>query len=364
MRYILDSGKANDLLLYWASGYDLDIFTFFFWNSGTTEQQSLNGIFRSILHQYLSKRPEQLESILPREYDLVYSRQAFKQDVPNIRWTTTMLQSAFEKLIESTTHRRLCLFIDGLDEYEGDHTAIANFLMKIGMHQHMKICVSGRPRIEFEKVFRLCPILRLQDLTKNDISIYVKDRLGASERWLVLCKGQPDDAKKMTEDIVKMANGVFLWVKLVLNSLIKGLDLDDDFEDLAKRLRCLPRGLEELYSHMLKTIDPPFYLEEAAMLFEILQTARKCQEIAMIETGGEEWSGGVMSLAALALADRKNLKSLSQIESMESIDGLMTSLCQQTENRLRSRCMGLLEVTGAHWKSAENRSVSYIQAIQ
>ncbi|KAH8751795.1 hypothetical protein F5882DRAFT_445374 [Hyaloscypha sp. PMI_1271] len=269
------------------------------------EQRSLLGIFRSILHQNLSKYPQQVELILPREYDLVYKRQAFRQDVPDIRWTVATLQSAFEKLIESATQRRLCLFIDGLDEYEGDHTAMARFLTKLGKHEHVEICISSRPLFEFENVFRSCPTLRLQDLTRSDISIYVKDRLGASERWTVLYGQQPDHARKLIEDAVKMANGVFLWVKLVLNSLIKGLDLDDDFEDLLKRLRRLPRGLEELYSHMLKTIDPPFYLEEAAMFFEILRTARQGQRMAMIEIGGDEWSGGVMSLATLALADRK-----------------------------------------------------------
>ncbi|KAI1377629.1 hypothetical protein F4677DRAFT_42993 [Hypoxylon crocopeplum] len=360
MRYILDNGKAYELLRRWAPESELDTFTFFFWNSGTIEQRSLLGIYRSILHQYLSKHPEKIELILPHEYDSFYSRQAFRQDVPEIRWTIATLQNAFEILIESAAPRRLCLFIDGLDEYEGDHAAMAQFLMKIGTHEHVKICVSSRPWLEFEKVFKSCPTLRLQDLTKSDISIYVDDRLGANERWAILYEAQPDDARNLIQDIVKMANGVFLWVKLVLNSLLKGLDLDDDFEDLSKRLRCLPAGLEQLYSHMLKTIDPPFYLEEAAMFFETLRTARQAQEMSTIQTGGEEWSGGVMSLAALALTDRKNVKLLSQYDSMNPRDGFLRSLCRQTENRLKSRCMGLLEINGPQWKAPENHTVSYI----
>jgi len=172
MRYILDSGKAYKSLREWASGHDLDIFTFFFWNSGTIEQRSLLGIFRSILHQNLSKYPEQINLILPREYDLVYRRQAFRQDVPDIRWTTAILQSAFEKLIELATPRRLCLFIDGLDEYEGDHTAIARLLTKIGEHEHVKICISSRPLLQFEKVFTLCPTLRLQ-VSPNSLAYFL-----------------------------------------------------------------------------------------------------------------------------------------------------------------------------------------------
>ncbi|KAM6524332.1 hypothetical protein FSOLCH5_004933 [Fusarium solani] len=222
---------------------------------------------------------------------------------------------------------------------------MARFLVKVGAHSHVKICVSSRPWLQIENVFKSCPTLRLQDLTKNDIFVYVEDRLSANENWTALCAGQPSEATKVIKEIVATANGVFLWVKLLLNSLIKGLDLDDDFEDVAKRLRCLPRGLEDLYSHMLKTIDPPFYLEEAAMFFEILRTARQSQELAMTKTGGDEWSGGVMSITTLALADRKNHKLFGQNDSVDSSKGFITSLCRKTDNRLKSRCMGLLENT-------------------
>ncbi|KAH7237239.1 hypothetical protein B0J15DRAFT_431084 [Fusarium solani] len=360
IRYILDSGRAYEFLGRWASGHDLEVFSFFFWNSGTPEQRSLLGIFRSILHQYLSKYPEQLQTILSCAYDDVSRYQVFKQHTPNISWTVGKLEDAFEKLIKSTSHQRLCLFIDGLDEYQGDHAAMARFLVKVGTHSHVKICVSSRPWLQIENVFKSCPTLRLQDLTKNDIFVYVEDRLSANENWTALCAGQPSEATKVIKEIVATANGVFLWVKLLLNSLIKGLDLDDDFEDVAKRLRCLPRGLEDLYSHMLKTIDPPFYLEEAAMFFEILRTARQSQELAMTKTGGDEWSGGVMSITTLALADRKNHKLFGQNDSVDSSKGFITSLCRKTDNRLKSRCMGLLEVNGAHRKPYENHTVSYI----
>ncbi|RMJ07602.1 hypothetical protein CDV36_012796 [Fusarium kuroshium] len=360
IRYILDSGRAYELLGRWASGHDLEVFSFFFWNSGTPEQRSLLGIFRSILHQYLSKYTDQLKTILPCAYDDVSRCQVFKQQTPNLSWTAGKLEDAFERLIKSTSHKRLCLFIDGLDEYQGDHAAMARFLVKVGTHSHVKICVSSRPWLQIENVFKSCPTLRLQNLTKNDIFVYVEDRLNANENWNALHAAQPSEATKIIKEIVTTANGVFLWVKLLLNSLIKGLDLDDDFEDVAKRLRCLPRGLEELYSHMLKTIDPPFYLEEAAMFFEILRTARQSQELATIETGGDEWSGGVMSITTLALADRKNQKSFGQDDPVDSSKDFLTSMCRKTDNRLKSRCMGLLEVNGAHRKPYELHTVSYI----
>lgn len=353
MRYILDSGRASHFLERWADGHELEIVTFFFWASGTLQQRSLLGIFRSMLYQYLQNHPDEIQKILPEAYDLASRDHAFKE-MQSITWTTPMLEKAFENMIVSTKQRRLCLFIDGLDEYEGDHAAMARFLIKIGKYEHVKICVSSRPWLQIENVFKSCPALRLQDLTENDIFIYVEDRLSANAQWSTLCEKQPDEMTKVIKEIVRTANGVFLWVKLILNSLIKGLDLDDDFEDLTKRLRCLPQGLDELYSHMLKTIDPPFYFEEAAMFFEILRTARQRYERAVADTHD------VMSLVTLALADRKNYSVLSQLDSNVSDDAFLTTLCFKTESRLKSRCMGLLEVNGRDSKPIQFHRVSYI----
>jgi hypothetical protein len=312
-----------------------------------------------MLYQYLQNHPDEIEKILPEAYDLASRDHAFNEMQP-ITWTGPVLEKAFENMIVSTKQRRLCLFIDGLDEYEGDHAAMARFLVKIGKYEHVKICVSSRPWLQIENVFKSCPALRLQDLTENDIFVYVEDRLSANAQWSTLCEKQPDEMTKVIKEIVRTANGVFLWVKLILNSLIKGLDLDDDFEDLTKRLRCLPQGLDELYSHMLKTIDPPFYFEEAAMFFEILRTARQRYEFTVADSQRDEWSSDVMSLLTLALADRKNYNVLSQPDSTVSDDAFLTTLCFKTESRLKSRCMGLLEVNGGDSKAIQFHRVSYI----
>ncbi|KAK3381264.1 hypothetical protein B0H63DRAFT_198516 [Podospora didyma] len=363
MRYIIDSDRRDDLLRCWASGRDLDIFTFFFWKSGTASQRSLQGILRSILYQYLSKYPDQTRAIFPEQYDGLYRKQAFSQTLRSTytQWNMKTLESAFEKMVELASERKFCLFVDGLDEYEGDHTRIAEFLVKVtAEHDHVKICASSRPWVEFENIFKGYPTLRLQDLTKTDIEIYISGRLNVSKAFVVLQEKQPHEAKKLISSIVKMASGVFLWVKLVLNSLLKGLDLDDDFEDLTNRLRCLPRGLEELYTHILKTIDPPFYLEEAAMTFELLRTVRQHENLATIQTRDDEWSGGVMSLEALALADRKNTKVLHNGSSCVDPREFLTTLCLQTERRLKSRCMGLIEVSGHKGELPQHHTVSYI----
>jgi hypothetical protein len=51
----------------------------------------------------------------------------------------------------------------------------------------------------------------------------------------------------LVEEIVEKANEVFLWVKLVVQSLLAGLGNRDSITDLQRRLRELPSDLEKLY---------------------------------------------------------------------------------------------------------------------
>lgn len=75
-----------------------------------------------------------------------------------------------------------------------------------------------------------------------------------------------------------MADGVFLWVALALQSLRNGLAQGDSVWELGKRLRALPRDLKDLYAAMWKRLgdDEPLYRRDAAMY---LNTVLACQLI-------------------------------------------------------------------------------------
>jgi hypothetical protein len=59
------------------------------------------------------------------------------------------------------------MFVDGLDEYQGDHSAIAKLFIEVTNSNHVKVCVSSRPLaplLVFDKAFRNFPGLSLQIL--------------------------------------------------------------------------------------------------------------------------------------------------------------------------------------------------------
>ena len=100
-----------------------------------------------------------------------------------------------------------------------------------------------------------CPGLRLDDLTRNDIMRYVRDKLEGNGTFRNLRCREGDKCDVLVDEVVEKAHGVFLWVFLVVRSLTLGLANADRIVDLQRRLRSLPDDLEEYLQHVLDTID-------------------------------------------------------------------------------------------------------------
>jgi hypothetical protein len=86
---------------------------------------------------------------------------------------------------------KICLFIDALDEYEGDHLEVGELLKLVAGHKSVKVCVSSRPLLVFDRAFNSFPGLMLQNLTHGDINKYVRNRLSANGQMLELDYEEP-----------------------------------------------------------------------------------------------------------------------------------------------------------------------------
>jgi hypothetical protein len=74
MRHIFDSPQTREPLTEWTQGQSLQTAGFFFWNSGTPEQRSHEGILRSLLHQGLSAQRDLIHLVLPKQSESLYSQ--------------------------------------------------------------------------------------------------------------------------------------------------------------------------------------------------------------------------------------------------------------------------------------------------
>ncbi|KAF2176228.1 hypothetical protein K469DRAFT_514828, partial [Zopfia rhizophila CBS 207.26] len=65
---------------------------------------------------------------------------------------------------------RFCFFIDGLDEYEGDSTEIAEYLQDLALSHGIKLYGSSRPWSAFARAFGDTDFrLKVGDLIKDDM---------------------------------------------------------------------------------------------------------------------------------------------------------------------------------------------------
>ena len=98
-----------------AAGSKLITGCFFFWYLGTPEQKTYEGLTRTLLHHILESDSSLIPQLLPEMWQDVTESDT---DPPLTLPTFAETQAAFERL--SRMPVKVCLFIDGLDEYSGD----------------------------------------------------------------------------------------------------------------------------------------------------------------------------------------------------------------------------------------------------
>jgi len=164
------------------------------------------------------------------------------------------VQSAFSRLLQCTAlyqDARVFLFIDGLDEYEetlqDDFKAMVQLLLGWTQTapQAVKLCVSSREENVFMNFFADDKRLRLQDLTLPDMRLYVQDKLQELN---------PDHLDRVIRVITEKANGIFLWVALVVKSIRARLEDGCGVDLIEAEVDSLPDELEGLFQHLLDTI--------------------------------------------------------------------------------------------------------------
>jgi hypothetical protein len=343
MKYISEEKrKLERHLKTWVGGLPLSIVTFFFWNGGSKAQRSQEGLFRSLLHQVLRTQRKLIRTILPDQW------QEFHRDAKDgvssntrVTWSLSVLEKAFTAFVEQTSvHTKQFLLVDGLDEYEGNHAALAEMFKKLAKSSGVKMCLASRPWVVFENAFKNIPRLRLQDLTAGDIRKHANDSLYRGRRMSGLRDLHPKMAVELVEEIVQNADGVFLWVQLVVRSLLEGFANEDELEDLQARLKLLPKELTELYRHMLGINAPSPYLAAASKIFLL----RRASDLAELNLVGS--TPPPFGLLDLDFAMGKFPFSALESEVALLPERMMDGRCVEIERKLKIWCKGLLEVSG------------------
>jgi len=344
MRFICDNPQTASLLNKWSQPKRLIRATHFFWNSGIADQRSYQGLLRALLFDILGQARNLIRVVFPDKW-AAYRGHPARLILEPESWTLPRLIKAFEHLFQKASDdSRFCLFVDGLDEYDGDPFDIINLFTSISKLPNVKLCLSSRPIYEFVNAFRSYPTLRLQDLSFNDIKQYVDDELGANDLMRKLHHTEPQEAPKLSLEIIDKADGVFLWVKLVVISLLRGLRNSDHVSDLQRRLRLLPPTLEDLFSHILGRLEP-VYLEQSSRIFQIFAASQLTKRR--------------LTSLKFSFAEDPDVDSLlSQTHPMSETE--LTARVELVDIWLVTRCGGLIEANNTLTPNGLNRKLSYL----
>ncbi|KAH6712632.1 ankyrin repeat-containing domain protein [Leptodontidium sp. MPI-SDFR-AT-0119] len=209
---------------------------FFFHGRGAVLQKTPIGMFRSLLHQIYDKVPSVRSPVLAAFRE----KKKLGEAGSGWEWQRKELEDLFSyAVVRAAKSRTITIFVDALDEAGADtakelaeYFQELNNQLAVGMST-AKICISLDVRVE--------------DENKEDISVYVCDKLHKS---LGTGEFKQQYLAELQDAIVERARGVFQWAVLVGCST----------KEIRQLLDEVPEALGEVYEHILrKVIDKKDY---------------------------------------------------------------------------------------------------------
>ncbi|KAK8038561.1 hypothetical protein PG993_006972 [Apiospora rasikravindrae] len=214
------------------------IVAFFFNARGETLEKTPLGMLRSIVYQLLQDDDGLYERFVPsfREKQRT-SREGDWQ------WRPSELQGFIRSVVQQPRSQPLLLLVDALDECdESEVRDVVEFLESLSVDASrdsgpLQICLSSRhyPSIRMKRALELTVEKSLDH--QNDIAKYIGEKLQVREA-------------EIETEIKRRAEGVFLWVVIVVSLLNRAYD-EGRVEAMRKTLEGVPSRLEEIFDTIL-----------------------------------------------------------------------------------------------------------------
>lgn len=264
MKYLSQNSHTCDLLKSWAGDKQLPAPRYYFWNAGSKMQKTREGLIQTVLFELLRVCPD----VIP-----VARKSLHHLPTEPRRWAISDLMAVTTSLVTCALSKRFCIFIDGLDEHEGELDELLGLIDRLASSPNIKICCSSRPWPIFADAFGEDQnrMLKLEDLTQKDIEKYVVDSFQRHKRFVKYTRNTR--FATLIRVIADRSNCVFLWVTLVVKSLLDGLTNADTIADLERRVATMPSDLEGLYWRMIYSVDPFYKRKSSELLLMIAGSA-------------------------------------------------------------------------------------------
>lgn len=337
MKYIYNDGMTSQTLRGARSGNILQI-SFFFHELGTPSEGTFSGMLHALLYQLLKKLPV-LATAVHARFQRLETRSPHSSQESGI-WTESELEKAFQDILPAqTTNTTLLCVVDGLDECEAKSQRQAlQFLLGLSApaskgRLRFKILCSSRPENIFELAFVKYHWIKVQDFTYHDIHTFVSRMFATVTSNLYHADKAIKVSGRIISDIVQKAEGVFIWVKLVVAELIIAIEAGD-FEVLDEKLNNLPSDLEDLYARIIDKI--PVEIRHHTFNYLQLFIGADERENFMLEAGPSNIFG--MTLAIQHPEEALTFSPTTMTDEDKISD------CAKIKRILQDRCRGFINL--------------------
>lgn len=289
---------------------------FFHSSAGKAISNSIEGLLRSLLYEWVKR-----DDTVVRHVTRIGEDRSFRSD--QVVWAEPGLREALKVVLEKSSVR-MCIFVDGLDEYDGNLLDLLRLLQSFavcesGPKPRMKTCIASCPDSIIVQAMRGSPVLRVQDHNLSGMEAYVSIMI---QELVPLHARRLEEISRM---IARKAKGVFLWARFAIKEIISRFAAGDDMDELNQCLEVLPLEMKQMYLRILDNLSPRFR-EEARLMFRFVCYARRPLKVQELITAVET-----------VLQARTNHER-----------GLNKTLREDFHKRINSRSGGLLEVIDSH----------------
>ena len=241
--------------------------SYFFHEFSQPQEKLFRSLLQAMLHELVlsfQKTDPRALSIIMKTLEPQVGRRSRDQQ-RSISEVEKLKEALFEALAVCQNAARLWLFVDGMDECEGDRREHLDFLKtwiesSTKSKLSVKACIASRDEPDIRLRLFTCLSLAIHHFTRENISAYVTRRLKAAGNLML---DQPHYTttrfdQSLIDMIVEKADGVFLWVNLVVTQLIISIEEDSEARELRRQLNDMPDGLRDLYSRIVAKIPQKF----------------------------------------------------------------------------------------------------------
>jgi ankyrin repeat domain-containing protein 50 len=320
---------------------------FFFSGRGERIEEETAGMLRAMLYQILHDAPLLFDKI-----PIMHQFNELKDQNRNgeVEWPLDILKDLFLSLRFQEVIKTFYLIIDSLDESEAEHSAylVCDILRELCLDSQaaqveckFKVLLTSRPKTFSETLdgrFENCPRISLELHTKADIETYVSNRINS---FLTHLQG---GLRPLRDIIIRRADGVFLWVNLVMERLKKRSSKGDNLEELEEVVKTLPNEMEKLYRNILGEVVEGGDIEERSIMFQWVLFAERPLTLAEFQT---------------AVKINRNYPNSDRISMARLSDG--SPRFEDLKRRILSRSGGLLECKeDTHFSEERGTFVQFI----